>query len=106
METNKYRERREHYITMFGLQEIRKCHPAEMPFVIRKRIAIASTLAMDKPWYILDEPTLGQDNEFINFLLTLLQQLKSQGKGIILISHCKTLIQKLNTETLNLSSNN
>ena len=106
VETNKYRERREHYITMFGLQEIRKCHPAEMPFVIRKRIAIASTLAMDKPWYILDEPTLGQDNEFINFLLTLLQQLKSQGKGIILISHCKTLIQKLNTETLNLSSNN
>ncbi len=102
-ESKEYSSRRELYINMFGLQDIRKYHPAEMPFVIRKRIAIASTLAMNKPWYILDEPTLGQDNEFVEFLIQLLNHLKEQGKGIILISHSKTFIENLNTKMLDLS---
>lgn len=104
-EPKEYSYRRELYIDMFGLQDIRKYHPAEMPFVIRKRIAIASTLAMNKPWYILDEPTLGQDDEFVDFLVQLLTYLKEQGKGIIIISHCKELIVNLNVKTLNLSFN-
>lgn len=102
-ESKEYSYRRELYINMFGLQDIRKYHPAEMPFVIRKRIAIASTLAMDKAWYILDEPTLGQDNEFIVFLIFLINYLKNNGKGVILISHCKTLIENLEIKELNLS---
>lgn len=102
-ESKKYSYRREQYIDMFGLQDIRKYHPAEMPFVIRKRIAIASTLAMDKPWYILDEPTLGQDNEFVEFLAQLLTYLKEQGKGIIIISHCKNFAESLHAKILYLS---
>ncbi|MCC8147205.1 MAG: ATP-binding cassette domain-containing protein, partial [Bacteroidales bacterium] len=58
-ETEEYSKRREKFIRMFGLENIRKAHPAELPFAMRKRIALAATLAMDRPWYILDEPTLG-----------------------------------------------
>ncbi len=95
-EQSEYTKRRNLYLEMFGLQNIKKKHPAEMPFVIRKRIALASTLAMERQWYIIDEPTLGQDNNFVCFFADLLHLLCHNGKGIILITHCKFLIQKLN----------
>ena len=103
-ETVDYSERREIYLEMFGLQFVRKCHPAELPFVIRKRISLAATLATERPWYILDEPTLGQDDSFVEFLVSLLHNLAEGGKGIIIISHSKSLVGKLNVKSLTLSS--
>ena len=90
------------FLNMFGLQNIRKSHPAELPFVIRKRIALAATLAMDRAWYILDEPTLGQDDSFAGFLVELLELLVKQGKGIIIISHSESFVNKLNVKCLSL----
>lgn len=101
-ETNEYKVRREIFLEMFGLQNIRKEHPAEMPFVIRKRIALAATLALDRSWYILDEPTLGQDNEFADFLLKLLFKLNDLGKGIIVISHSEWFTENLHAKKLSL----
>jgi energy-coupling factor transport system ATP-binding protein len=75
-----------------------------MPFAIRKRIALAATLALDRPWYILDEPTLGQDNEFANFLTELLTKLKDLGKGIIIISHSEQFMENLDFRKLSLDN--
>lgn len=101
-ETDEYKTRRETFLEIFGLQNIRKEHPAEMPFVIRKRIALAATLALDRSWYILDEPTLGQDKEFSDFLLELLFKLKDLGKGIIVISHSEWFTENLHAIKLSL----
>ena len=103
-ETADYSERRETFLEMFGLQSVRKCHPAELPFVMRKRISLAATLATDRPWYILDEPTLGQDDSFVEFLITLLNDLTARGKGIIIISHSKSFTEKLKGKNLTLSA--
>jgi energy-coupling factor transport system ATP-binding protein len=102
-ENVEYTNRRDFFLKIFGLQHIRKNHPAEMPFVIRKRIALASTLAMDKPFYILDEPTLGQDENFVDFFASLIYDLKKLGKGIILITHCRILLDKIDYKELSLS---
>lgn len=104
-ETASYTERRNLFINMFGLQNIRKEHPAEMPFTIRKRIALAATLAIDRAWYILDEPTLAQDNNFADFLSKLLCRLKKQGKGIIIISHSEYLGHIIDAKKISLSEN-
>lgn len=103
-ESQEYKERRETFLEMFGLQNIRKEHPAEMPFTIRKRIALAATLALERSWYILDEPTLGQDNDFADFLLTLLLKLKDLGKGIIVISHSERFTENLDSKKLSLEN--
>ncbi|MDR0427610.1 MAG: ATP-binding cassette domain-containing protein [Dysgonamonadaceae bacterium] len=95
-----YTQRRENYIQMFGLQDIRNAHPSELPFVMRKRVALAATLAMDRPWYILDEPTLGQDDNFVFFLIGLLNNLTKRGKGIIIISHSCTLTNNIKCKKL------
>ena len=80
------------------------CHPAELPFVMRKRISLAATLAMDRPWYILDEPTLGQDESFVEFLIALLNDLAENGKGVIVISHSKSFTEKLRGKYLTLTA--
>ena len=95
---------RELYLEMFGLKEIRYCHPAEMPYVMRKRIAIAATLATERPWYILDEPTIGQDSDFLDFLKLLFDQLTKEGKGLVIISHSQRFIDKFNAKILNLEN--
>ena len=97
-------QRREFYLSLFGLQSVRKAHPGDLPFVMRKRITLAATLAMDCPWFILDEPTLGQDSQFISFFIEVLNSLVACGKGIIIITHSQYFAQILNCKTLNLIS--
>lgn len=46
---------------VFGLQGVLDEHPLDLPFSVRKRVALAATVAMGRPWLVLDEPTLGQD---------------------------------------------
>lgn len=97
-------ETRELFLEMFGLKDIRTFHPAELPFVMRKRIAIAATLATDRPWYILDEPTIGQDSDFLDYLTLLFNQLTKEGKGLVIISHSQRFIDRFNAKILNLEN--
>jgi energy-coupling factor transport system ATP-binding protein len=103
-ENDGYKERRELFLKMFGLENVRGLHPAELPFVMRKRIALASTLANDRPWYIIDEPTIGQDDNYTNFLEILFTYLASIGKGIVVISHSINFISKFEAKTLYLDN--
>lgn len=45
----------------FGLDGFLNDHPLDLPFVLKKRLAVACTLGRDTGFAILDEPTLGQD---------------------------------------------
>lgn len=99
-EENYYGQRRDVFLKMFGLNNIKNTHPAELPFVIRKRIALAATLANDRPWYIIDEPTIGQDNLYLDFLTELFNYLTSIGKGLIIISHSQAFIKKFQAKLL------
>lgn len=71
----------------FGLRGALDFHPLDLPFVARKRVALAATLAMDRPWLVLDEPTLGQDDETSDTLLALVRGLTDLGYGVIVITH-------------------
>lgn len=103
-ETIEYANRREKFLEMFGLSNLREIHPAEVPFVMRKRVALAASLAYERPWYIIDEPTIGQDEFFIEFLVSLFQHLVSLGKGVIIISHSKSFIARFQPKILNLDN--
>lgn len=99
-----YAARRAKFIEIFGLENLKNMHPAELPYVMRKRISLAATLANDRPWYIIDEPTIGQDDLFVDFLVKLLVQLTKSGKGLIIISHSQTFIEKFHAKTLYLEN--
>jgi energy-coupling factor transport system ATP-binding protein len=53
----------------------------------RKLLAIASSLAMDTPILVLDEPAIGQDAAGRELIAGILRDLHKDGRTIVLISH-------------------
>ncbi len=89
-------------LAAFGLLRIRAEHPLDLPFVIRKRVALAATLAMGRPWTILDEPTLGQDDATSETLARMIANLLARGAGVILITHSQWFRRRLAAKILRL----
>ena len=71
----------------FGISEVGNKHPFDMPLTIRKRIALAATIAMKTPWLIFDEPSLFLDDDNLFEVTLIIKELISNGYGVILISH-------------------
>jgi energy-coupling factor transport system ATP-binding protein len=82
-------------LEVFGLALVSNKHPLDLPFVLRKRVAMAATLASGCPWMILDEPTLGQDRQSVDGIAKLLDHLTQAGNGVIVISHSAAFKSKL-----------
>ncbi|MDD2798778.1 MAG: ATP-binding cassette domain-containing protein [Bacteroidales bacterium] len=87
----------------FGLSDFMEEHPQDLPFVLRKRLAIAATLSIDRSFYIFDEPTLGQDDNTSKELAKIFHKLTTGGKGVIIISHFKEFILEYDSIDINLS---
>lgn len=83
-----------------NLTELRGAYPPNLNRGEKQRVAIASAIAMQTKYIILDEPTSGQDSVDKLHLMELLTDLNEQGMTILLISHdmdifaqyCKRLI--------------
>ena len=60
----------------------------------KKRVTIASILALDPEIIILDEPTAGQDFKHYSEIMEFLAKLNSMGITIILITHDMHLIME------------
>ncbi|WP_295882167.1 ATP-binding cassette domain-containing protein [uncultured Thiohalocapsa sp.] len=87
-----------HLVHGFGLESVLDEHPLDLPYVLRKRVAMAATLAMFRPWTILDEPTLGQDDANCLALAAFLRRAAKAGAGIIVISHSRWFSAQLDAE--------
>jgi len=70
-----------------GLSEQAELHPYDLQYTERKLVALAASLAMDAPILVLDEPTVGQDAAQRTAIGAILDDLHSEGRTIILISH-------------------
>jgi energy-coupling factor transport system ATP-binding protein len=74
-------------LSIFGLRDYSNAHPMDLPFVLRKRVSMASAVVMQRPWTVLDEPTVGQDPAFCEELVKIVERLTTLGSGFIIISH-------------------
>jgi len=70
-----------------GLQEKALCPIESLTSSERQRVALAGVLAMDPAYYILDEPDRTADRESLALLLALVRELRSENKGVLVISH-------------------
>ena len=82
-------------VSLFGLSGVLARHPQELPFSMRKRVAMAATLACGTPWIILDEPTLGQDDAAADQLGEYLERMAAAGFGVLVISHSERFVDSL-----------
>jgi len=87
----------------FGLGKVLQEHPLDLPYVARKRVALAASFAMGRSWLILDEPTLGQDDPTMTGLAELARAYTKAGGGVIIITHSTAFRDLLGGSTLRLA---
>ncbi|MFX0170782.1 MAG: ABC transporter ATP-binding protein [Candidatus Hodarchaeota archaeon] len=69
------------------LIDLRDYHPYILSGGEQRRLAIAATMASSATFFLLDEPTANLDQKSFQLLVVLLQELRNQGKGIVIVSH-------------------
>jgi cobalt transport protein ATP-binding subunit len=86
------RDKVEKAIEAMSLDHLRKLPPLSLRLGERRRVSIASVIAMDPEVLLLDEPTTGLDAEESAELMHRLKRLNDEGKTIILITHDMRLV--------------
>lgn len=76
----------------FGLWRYAKANPFTLSYGEKRRLSVASMLALGQDVLILDEPTFGQDERNATALLDILRGLNQQGKTVIVITHDMRLV--------------
>ncbi len=90
-------------IEALGLSEYKDTSPFLLSGGERKRVALASILASEPDYLILDEPTIGQDYQQKERLRNFILQLYSQGKAVVMITHDVEFVAESNPKVVLLS---
>lgn len=85
------RDRVEKYIQMFGLGRVRDRAPFHLSGGEKKRVALASVLAMDPTVLVLDEPMNGLDEKCQGFFLEYIRAAGTGSRIVICATHDRTL---------------
>jgi len=70
-----------------GLEGKEGTHPYHLSLSERKRVALASVLAMETPIVVLDEPTTGQDARGVALIGDVVGELHAEGRTVVAITH-------------------
>ena len=90
------KEQRERAVTLLskvGLGERREHLPFQLSAGEQQRVAIARALANDPPTIIADEPTANLDKKTSLFIRDIFNDMKQEGKTIIIATHDDYLIK-------------
>ena len=81
------RERVDHAVEICDIEKYMETNPYEIPYPIRKFVAIAAVIASRPKYIILDEPTAGQDLHGTKVLSEMVDTLTKEGMTVITITH-------------------
>ncbi len=88
-------KRAEELLKKVGLWEKRSELAHNLSYGQRKLLEIARVLAMEPKIILLDEPFAGLFKEMIKNVITIISELRQQGKTVILIEHNMEIIRSL-----------
>ena len=89
------RERAEHLLEIVGLADQMHKLPSTVSGGQQQRAAIARALANDPPLLIADEPTGNLDSATSHDVFDLFNEVVSQGKTMVMVTHDKELAQRV-----------
>jgi energy-coupling factor transport system ATP-binding protein len=86
---------RDEIIEMFALNSVREHFPQMLSSGEMKMLALASLLALNPPFFMLDEPTAGLDDKAVYRIVSIIRKLHEMGKGMLILAHEDLLIKEL-----------
>ncbi len=86
-------EKREKYLSLFELDPSKKCRTYSKGN--RQKVALVAAFASEAELFILDEPTSGLDPLMEKVFQDCIEELKAQGKTVLLSSHIMSEVEKL-----------
>ena len=78
-----------------GLEEKAEERLSALSGGMKRRVHLASALMKRPAILLLDEPTVGCDNESYERILSLLRKMKAQGTAMLLISHGRGELEEI-----------
>jgi cobalt/nickel transport system ATP-binding protein len=103
MPESEVRGRVEELLRMLGIEHLADRSPLHLSGGEKKRVAIASVLAMNPEVLILDEPTNGLDPRTQRWLVDLVTELSRAGKTIITATHDLGMVDEIATRVVVIS---
>ena len=74
-------------LTRFNIEHLRKSSPRYLSGGEKRKVAIASVVAMEPKLVLLDEPLANLDYPSTKLVLETIKYLKSEGVTVVIVSH-------------------
>jgi len=87
LKLNNHNKRIKEALKIIGMSGFENCNPQTLSFGQKQKICLASIIAQDPKYVVLDEPTAMLDYQSTANLYKLLKFLNQQGKTIIIVEH-------------------
>lgn len=84
----------------FGLEHVRAQHPFQLSQGQKRRLSVATMLSHDQELLLFDEPTFGQDAHYTEALMTMMAELRDEGKALLMITHDVELVYRYADQAL------
>ncbi|MGZ4590095.1 MAG: ABC transporter ATP-binding protein [Actinomycetes bacterium] len=75
-----------------GLAALAAANPFTLSGGEKRRLSVATAIATAPPVVIADEPTFGQDSRTWAALVTLLADLRDEGRAVVVVTHDEALV--------------
>jgi energy-coupling factor transport system ATP-binding protein len=79
---------------MLGLDGVEKVHPFALSAGMKRRLGVATMLVGNPEVLIVDEPTYGQDKEMTHTLMQRMEEIRSHGIAVVMVTHDMRLVQE------------
>lgn len=89
-------------LRLFDIENLKDKAPYHLSGGQKKKVALASVIALNPDVLVLDEPFAGLDEKTQALLTDLLKEMKQAGKTLIISTHSDALTQSLADRVINL----
>ena len=95
MDKETCKERKQKLFDRFGISEFAEVKVSNLSTGMKQKVSLVVSIAHDPKVIIFDEPTNGLDVITARVVTDFLQDLRAEGKSIILSTHIFELVEKL-----------
>ncbi len=87
-------ENTDRFLEMLGLSGVSAAHPFSLSAGMKRRLGVATMLVGQPDVLVVDEPTYGQDKQMTETLMALMEDIRSRGIAVVMITHDMRLVQE------------